>query len=82
MTNRSAKDGTRSSLQYGGEGVLIHPSYQGVCGRHDTEDLCVTPGGLVWFPSGVGTSDPISLMAKWEAMLYESSDNRIVLQAR
>ena len=82
MTNRSAKDGTRSSLHYGGEGVLIYPSYQGVCGRHDTEDLCVTPGGLVWFPSGVGTSDPISFMAKWEAMPCESSDNRIVLQAR
>src|SRR5580692_5604168 len=25
MMNRSAKGGTRSSLQYGGEGVLIHP---------------------------------------------------------
>ena len=36
--NRSAKDGARSSLHYGGEGVLIHPSYQGVCGRHGVED--------------------------------------------
>ena len=26
--NRSAKDGARSSLHYGGEGVPIHPSYQ------------------------------------------------------
>ena len=25
MMNRSAKEGARSSLQYGGEGVLIHP---------------------------------------------------------
>ena len=46
MTNRSAKGGARSSLHYGGEGVLIHPPYQGVCGRHGMEDQCVTPGGL------------------------------------
>jgi hypothetical protein len=58
--NRSAKDGARSSLHYGGEGVLIHPSYQGVCGRHGTEEQCVTPGGLVEFLSGDRISDPIS----------------------
>jgi len=58
--NRSAKDGARSSLHYGGEGKLIHPSYQGVCGRHGTEDLSVTPGGLVRFLSGTRISDPIS----------------------
>ena len=45
--NRSAKDGTRLSLHYGGEGVLIQPSYQGVCGRHDREDSQVTHGDLV-----------------------------------
>src|SRR6266480_6345892 len=28
----------RSSLHYGGEGVLIHPPHQGVCGRHGTEE--------------------------------------------
>ena len=50
MTNRSAKGGARSSPQYGGEGVLIHPPHQGVCGRHGTEDLDVTPGGLVLVP--------------------------------
>ena len=60
LMNRSAKGGARSSLQYGGEGILIHPPYQGVCGRHGTEDLDVTPGGLIRFPSGVGISDPIS----------------------
>ena len=27
MMNWSAKDGARSSPQYGGEGVSIHPSY-------------------------------------------------------
>ncbi len=61
LMNRSAKGGTRSSLHYGGEGVLIHPPYQGVCGRHGTEDLDVTPGGLIRFPSGVGISNPISV---------------------
>lgn len=61
MTNRSAKGGARSSLQYGGEGVLIHPPHQGVCGRHGMEDHCVTPGGLTWFPGGTGIRDPISL---------------------
>jgi hypothetical protein len=64
--NRSAKDGARSSLHYGGEGVLTHPSYQGVCGRHGTEDLGVTPGELMRFPGGTGISDPISLWTKWE----------------
>ena len=49
LMNRSAKDGARSSLHYGGEGVLIHPSNQGVCGLHGVEDQCVTPGGLIGF---------------------------------
>ena len=79
--NRSAKDGARSSLHYGGEGVHIHPSYQGVCGRHGTEDLSVTPGGLTPFPAGIGISNPISRKTKWDAMRRESSDSRIVLQA-
>ena len=60
MMNRSAKDGARSSRHYCGEGVLTHPSYQGVCERHGTEDLSVTPGGLVVFPGGTGITDPIS----------------------
>src|SRR5713226_5845221 len=46
-TNRSAKGGIRSSLHYGGEGVLIHPPHQGVCGRHGTEEQRVTSGELV-----------------------------------
>jgi hypothetical protein len=58
--NWSAKDGNRSSLHYGGEGVLIHPSNQGVCGRHGTEEQRVTPGELVGFLSGIRISDPIS----------------------
>src|SRR5208337_1182130 len=59
-TNRSAKGGTRSSPHYGGEGVLIHPPHQGVCGRHGTEDLSVTPGGLSGSSGGTEGSDPIS----------------------
>lgn len=82
MTNRSAKDGARSSRQYSGEGVLIHPSYQGVCERHGTEDLDVTPGGLTTFPGGAGITDPISREVKWKGMRGESSDNCIVPQAR
>jgi hypothetical protein len=60
LMNRSAKDGARSSLHYGGEGVLIHPLNQGVCGWHGVEDLWVTPGGLIGFSGGAETSDPIS----------------------
>ena len=82
MMNQSAKDGARSSLHYGGEGALTHPSNQGVCERHGTEDLDVTPGGLVAFPGGTGITDPISGEAKRERMRGEQSDNRIVPQAR
>src|SRR6516162_8789008 len=58
--NWSAKGGARSSLHYGGEGVLIHPPHQGVCRRHGTEDLSVTPGGLSGSSGGTEGSDPIS----------------------
>src|SRR5215470_17234882 len=58
--NRSAQGGARSSLHYGGEGVLIHPPHQGVCGRHGTEEQCVTLGGLAESPGGTGVSRPIS----------------------
>src|ERR1700674_940142 len=59
-TNWSAKGGARSSLHYGGEGVLIHPPHQGVCGRHGTEEQRVTSGGLTWSPGGSGGREPIS----------------------
>ena len=60
MMNRSAKGGARSSLHYGGEGVLIHPQHQGVCGWHGTEEQRVTSGGLAESPGGTGVSRPIS----------------------
>jgi len=81
MANRSAKGGTRSSPHYGGEGILIHPPHQGVCGRHGTEDLVVTPGDLVWFPNGIGISEPISRQTKGRAMPSEKSDDRVVPEA-
>lgn len=71
LMNRSAKDGARSSLHYGGEGALTHPSYQGVCGWHGAEDLCVTPGELRRFPIGIGINDAISREAKCEAKPWE-----------
>jgi hypothetical protein len=60
MTKWSAKGGARSSLHCGGEGVLIHPPHQGVCTRHGTEELCVTPGELAWSAGGTAESEPIS----------------------
>jgi hypothetical protein len=60
MMNRSAKGGARSSPHYGGEGVLIHPPHQGVCGLHGTEEQCVTSGGLTASPGDTGVSGPIS----------------------
>jgi len=40
---------------------LIHPPHQGVCGRHGTEDLGVTPGGLLGSSGDTEGSDPISV---------------------
>jgi hypothetical protein len=50
--SRSAKGGKRSSLLQEGEGVLIHPLYQGVCGWHGTEEQYVTSGRLIGSPGG------------------------------
>src|SRR6202451_3738596 len=58
--NWSAKGGARSSLHYEGEGVLIHPPHQGVCGWHGTEEQYVTSGGLAESAGGTGVSGPIS----------------------
>jgi hypothetical protein len=66
MMNRSAKGGTRSSPHYRGEGVLIHPPYQGVCGRHGMEEQCVTSGG----PTARGASNRALPSAASEAMPY------------
>ena len=47
-----------------------------------TGELDVTPGGLVVFSGGTGTTDPKSREAKWGRMRGEQSDNRTVPQAR
>src|ERR1700730_1166178 len=52
--NWSAKAGARSSLQYRGEGVLIHTPHQGACRRHGTEEQCVTSGELAESSGGTG----------------------------
>ena len=58
--NWSAKGGARSSPHYRDEGVLIHPPHQGACGRHGTEEQCVTSGELAESLGGTGVSRPIS----------------------
>ena len=67
----------------GTKALLIHPSHQGVCWRHDTEDSRVTPGDLHWSQSiqQLGKR-PYKPEAKWEAMLMQESENVIVPEAR
>src|SRR6516165_4810968 len=74
-TNRSAKGGARSSLHYGGEGVLIHPPQQGVCGRHGTEDLSVTSGELSGSSGGTEGSDPISASEMGSSVSFSNSSD-------
>ncbi len=51
LMNRSAKGGAKvEPALLRRRRFLIHPPHQGVCGRHGTEDLDVTPGGLVLVP--------------------------------
>jgi hypothetical protein len=38
----------------------MHPPHQGVCGRHGTEEQCVTSGELAASLGGTGVSGPIS----------------------
>ena len=75
--NRSAKGGARSSLHYEGEGVLIHPPHQGVCGWHGTEEQCVTSGGLTESPGGTGVNKPISVSERASKAL--SVDGRLCI---
>jgi len=53
----------------GAKAFLIRPPYQGVCGRHDTEERRVTSGGLVQCASGTARSEPISERANDAASL-------------
>jgi len=58
--NRSARSGRGRACVYEAKASLIRPRQQGVCGRHGTEEQCVTSGGLAGSPGGTGVSRPIS----------------------
>ncbi len=79
--NRSAKDGTRSSLQYGGEGA-IHPPIEPRCvraaryGRFERD-----PRRTRRVLDRSQDNRPYKRRAKWGAMLDELSDSRIVPEA-
>jgi hypothetical protein len=80
--NRSAKDGARSSLHYGGEGVT-HPPIVPRCVRAARYRRCErdprrTRRVLEWQQD----KRPYKREAKWEAKLGESSDSRIVPEAQ
>jgi len=66
--NWSAKDGVRSSLYYGGEGVPIHLSYQGVCRQHGKEDKYVTHGDLVLSSKGSKVAYKVNTEMDTDAM--------------
>lgn len=59
MMNRSAKGGAGRACTIVAKAFSFTHLHQGVCGRHGTEDLDVTPGELARFPGGTGISDPI-----------------------
>ena len=79
--NRSAKDGTRSSLHYGGEGVT-HPPIEPRCvraaryGRFECD-----PRRTRRVPDRSQDKRPYKQRSKWGAMLDEWSDSRIVPKA-
>src|SRR5215813_7941377 len=54
------KTGLGRACSIEAKALLIHPPHQGVCGRHGTEEQCVTSGGLTESPGGTGVSEPIS----------------------
>jgi len=79
--NRSAKDGKRSSLHYGGEGVT-HPPIEPGCmraaryGRFERD-----PRRTRRVLEKSQDKRPYKRRAKWVAMLDELSDSRVVLEA-
>ena len=58
--NRSAKGGTGRACSMVAKAFSFTHPHQGVCGRHGTEEQCVTSGGLTESPGGTGVSGPIS----------------------
>jgi hypothetical protein len=60
MTNRSANGGSGRACLIEAKALSFTHFYQGVCGRHGTEEQRVTSGGLAGFSGGTGISRPIS----------------------
>src|SRR5215471_427737 len=58
--NRSAKGGHGRVCIMETKAFSFTHHHQGVCGRHGTEEECVTSGGLAESPDGTGVSGPIS----------------------
>src|SRR5215831_635962 len=58
--NRSAKGGHGRVCIMETKAFSFTHQHQGVCGRHGTEEECVTSGGLAESPDGTGVSRPIS----------------------
>ena len=63
---RAVIEGATPKLNWPAQGgtwsraLLIHPPHQGACGRHGTEEQCVTSGELAESLGGTGASAPIS----------------------
>ena len=61
--------------------LSIHPSNQGVCGRHGAEEHVVTPGDLIGCPACKGTQGegaPISEKAKrWPVFGEKAEDGEV-----
>ena len=61
--------------------LSIHPSNQGVCGRHGVEEHVVTPGDLIGCPACKGAQGegvPISEKAKgWPVFGEKSEDGEV-----
>jgi hypothetical protein len=68
----------RSSLHWLGEGVLIQPPHQGDCGRHGTEERCVTSGELGGSAGGSAVSNSISNKRNGKRRLSSSRITRVV----
>ena len=81
-TNRSAKDGARSSLHYGGEGAT-HPPIVPRCVRAARCGRSMRyPGRARRVPEWCQDKRPYKRKAKWEAKLGEQSDGRVVPEAQ
>jgi hypothetical protein len=82
VTNRSAQGGVRSSLHYGGEGDLIHPTVPRCLRAARYGRFMRDPRRTLLVLGWRQDKGPYKGGPKWETMSGESSDNRIVPEAR